>query len=255
MALDLAKQEGNLPFPFYQEQQLVDLGAAFLRTAVSIPVLSSHACREKLFELINEHPTCFEVVSGKARMEKKPLPLKRGLPPSSRSLGPAKAYRPVSFSLEYIAYGGICDMHKLDIAYQYAVSVCHHASYQRRSWASTKHAELPAWCWWGGGWWRWWWSWWRLCWWGGRPMSKLWPCIQVIMRIAYIDAGYFSTISMWTETPSQNKMKQLFADGRQSIHLHGLASLSKLQHAMSEVFCSCTDTLWRTEYLPGLRFL
>lgn len=50
------------------------------------------AGREALFELINEQPTCFEVVSGKAKQEVRPK--KRSMPMSSRPLGPPKAYRP-----------------------------------------------------------------------------------------------------------------------------------------------------------------
>ena len=50
--------------------------------------------RERLFELINEQPTCFEVVSGKAKQDFKPK--KRGLPGAPRPGGPPpKAYRPV----------------------------------------------------------------------------------------------------------------------------------------------------------------
>jgi hypothetical protein len=54
--------------------------------------------REALFELINEQPTCFEVVSGKAKADVRPK--KRPMPGSSRPMGPGpKAYRPVRLML------------------------------------------------------------------------------------------------------------------------------------------------------------
>ena len=58
--------------------------------------------RERLFELINEQPTCYEVVSGRASRDVA-RPKKRGAPGQpARPAGlgaPAKNPRPVIFSL------------------------------------------------------------------------------------------------------------------------------------------------------------
>lgn len=66
--------------------------------------------RERLFELINEQPTCYEVVSGRASRDVA-RPKKRGAPgqPASRPAGlgpPAKNPRPVIFSPDFASNGG-----------------------------------------------------------------------------------------------------------------------------------------------------
>lgn len=97
----LVASRGVLQCSTSREGRQVDSFTLSSQQARQLNLLLIHVfCREKLFDLINELPTCFEVVSGKAKMEKKPLPLKRSLPPSSRTLGPtSKSYRPVSPSV------------------------------------------------------------------------------------------------------------------------------------------------------------